>query len=126
MDQHDRSKLDDPFFKLEDTKKKTELKVQHDERLAELKADSFVKYKDDYAMNKELRKRMRWVCAPLCVLLEVMPHGTVRTNTVEAVYASNARRTMQWSAMFWRYVAAQQASAVPVRHKRNAMLCQLD
>jgi coiled-coil domain-containing protein 130 len=59
MDQHDRSKLDDPFFKLEDTKKKTELKVQHDERLAELRADSFVKYKDDYAMNKELRKRMR-------------------------------------------------------------------
>ena len=59
MNQHDKEKLDDPLAKLEH---KTEImarkKVQN-ERLLDLKDDSTVKFKNDYEMNKLLRKNLR-------------------------------------------------------------------
>ena len=60
MDQHDREKLDDPLSKLEHHTDVMVKKRAQNERLVDLKDDSNAKYKDDYAMNKLLRKNLRY------------------------------------------------------------------
>ena len=59
MDQHDKEKLDDPLSKLEHHTEVMVRKKAQNERLVDLKDDSNAKYKNDYAMNKLLRKNLR-------------------------------------------------------------------
>lgn len=61
MDQHDKAKLDDPLAKLEHGNAVMARKKAENERLLDLKEDSAAKYKNDYAMNKLLRKNLRYV-----------------------------------------------------------------
>ncbi len=64
MDQHDREKLDDPLSKLEHHTDVMVKKRAQNERLIDLKDDSNAKYKNDYEMNKLLRKNLRCVLRP--------------------------------------------------------------
>ena len=59
MDQHDKEKLDDPLSKLEHNTEVMARKKLQNERLLDLRDDSAAKYKNDYAMNKLLRKNLR-------------------------------------------------------------------
>ena len=61
MDQHDREKLDDPLSKLEHHTDVMIKKKAQNERLVDLRDDSSAKYKNDYEMNKLLRKNLRYV-----------------------------------------------------------------
>ncbi|DBA80972.1 TPA: hypothetical protein ACH3X2_007186 [Trebouxia sp. C0005] len=61
MDQHDREKLDDPLSKLEHHTDVMIKKKAQNERLVDLRDDSNAKYKNDYEMNKLLRKNLRGV-----------------------------------------------------------------
>lgn len=61
MDQHDKEKLDDPLSKLEHHTDVMIKKKAQNERLVDLKDDSNAKYKNDYAMNKLLRKNLRYM-----------------------------------------------------------------
>jgi len=61
MDQHDREKLDDPLSKLEHHTDVMIKKKAQNERLVDLRDDSTAKYKNDYEMNKLLRKNLRYV-----------------------------------------------------------------
>ena len=61
MDQHDREKLDDPLSKLEHHTDVMIRKKAQNERLVDLRDDSNAKYKNDYGMNKLLRKNLRYV-----------------------------------------------------------------
>lgn len=61
MDQHDREKLDDPLSKLEHHTDVMIKKKAQNERLVDLRDDSNAKYKNDYEMNKLLRKNLRYV-----------------------------------------------------------------
>jgi len=61
MDKHDREKLDDPLSKLEHHTDVMIKKKAQNERLVDLRDDSNAKYKNDYEMNKLLRKNLRYV-----------------------------------------------------------------
>ncbi|KAL0050074.1 hypothetical protein WJX82_003941 [Trebouxia sp. C0006] len=61
MDKHDREKLDDPLSKLEHHTDVMIKKKAQNERLVDLRDDSNAKYKNDYEMNKLLRKNLRGV-----------------------------------------------------------------
>ena len=66
MDQHDREKLDDPLSKLEHHTDVMVRKKAQNERLVDLKDDSTAKYKNDYEMNKVLRRNLRCGFQPYC------------------------------------------------------------
>lgn len=66
MDQHDKEKLDDPLAKLEHGNAIMARKKAQNARLLDLKDDSTAKYKNDYAMNKLLRKNLRYASVPWC------------------------------------------------------------
>lgn len=59
MDQHDKEKLNDPLAKLEHGNAVIARKKAQNERLLDLKDDSTAKYKNDYEMNKMLRRNLR-------------------------------------------------------------------
>lgn len=68
----ERAALDDPFARLEhgDVDKRRAAAAR--ERLAELREDSAVKYKNDYEMNKALRRDMRCGVSPSIVVPSVV------------------------------------------------------
>ncbi len=65
MDKHDREKLDDPLSKLEHHTDVMIKKKAQNERLVDLRDDSNAKYKNDYEMNKMLRKSLRYVAVAM-------------------------------------------------------------
>ena len=62
MDDHDRAQQDDPLSKLEKGTEMRAKRVDLNMRLSALQEDSHGRYKNDYEMNRMMRKRMR--CAP--------------------------------------------------------------
>lgn len=60
MDQHDKEKLNDPLAKLEHGNAVMARKKAQNTRLLDLRDDSADKYKNDYEMNKLLRKNLRY------------------------------------------------------------------
>lgn len=74
MDQHDKEKLNDPLAKLEHGNEVMARKKAQNARLLDLRDDSADKYKNDYEMNKLLRKNLRYsVTVQSFFLLALLP-----------------------------------------------------
>jgi hypothetical protein len=66
-DQEMAQASNDAFFKLERGVEDRRRGREGAERLAELREDSEAKYKDDYSINKALRRQLRCVSWPACL-----------------------------------------------------------
>ncbi len=73
----------DPFARLEKGVEDRRRGREGAERIAELRDDSAAKYKDDYTINKALRRQLRYVFPAMNV-----PHSKSRLCTREHIWSS--------------------------------------
>lgn len=59
MDDEERARLNDPLARLEHTEHAKAVAREEAVRMSDLRTDSDARWKDDYAANKGLRRRLR-------------------------------------------------------------------